>query len=924
MEEKINFTNQQLKAIGHDRGHLQIVACAGAGKTEIVSRRIAELIKRGVPPSQIVGFTFTEKAAEELKTRIREILDEECPERADFGDMYIGTIHSFCFFMLKELDPSYRSFDVLDEAKRLAFVAKPKNFYGELELVRLQKSHGLKYYRAIERFLYSADIMMMEDINPSKLSDRRFASCFLNYQKLLNDERYLDFSTMIYRLVKMLESDSRTLEKLNQKVKHLVVDEYQDVNFLQERLIELISLGADSVCVVGDDDQCIYQWRGSQIENIVEFEKRYGKKYHVTKVPLEINFRSPESIIHTAREFIKNNRFRLEKKMGSNPKLLRGYEEGDIVHRHFKNEREEFSFIVSKIRELLNTDFLDRNNRPFSLSLGDLTVLVRTNEDAAKITSYLDENGIDCVAVSGSSIFERPEVELAMRCISYVFSCEYENSIPDKESLTQDYKEVFFPKKFPKADAAVFIKKIEGLRKDIERVASKSPKDYLQDGLQVVYHRILNAFGAEDFEFGDVYNYNLAVLSQAISDYESVWIRLRTSEIKGFFFFVYAYAMGHYGEAMYTKETKVDAVKVLTVHKAKGLQFPVVFFPGLVQKRPPWPTRSFVDEKLYPTDRYAGNVEDERRVFYTAITRSEKYLFLTGSVNRKGRVKNYKPHEFIGELDKKYIVSDLVSPRKSSGYPSRFNRMGFFPTSFSELSCYSRCPFDFRLRHVYGYNAGVPVAFGYGTNIHNILNIIHNRYREEKRPPTEREIESLFDRIFKLRYATEKIAGNMKKAGIKIVKHYVNLHKDQFKRILETEKKFEFVMGEALIAGQIDLLKKVDDRGNVTEVEIIDFKTENEQGIYALDHKKQLRFYAIACLGSLGLSPKKACVHHLDKIRDEKEYVDISAQKLEKTKEEIKSVVKSILSEEFTACPSANCGECDYGLICPHKTKDHA
>lgn len=128
LAHELSFTSDQLKAINHKKGHLRIIACPGSGKTEVVSNRIARLIESGVDPKTIVAFTFTEKAAEELKTRVRTILEKRCPQRADFGDMFIGTIHAFCFFMLKEIDPAYRSFDVLDDPKRVAFVSKPQNF----------------------------------------------------------------------------------------------------------------------------------------------------------------------------------------------------------------------------------------------------------------------------------------------------------------------------------------------------------------------------------------------------------------------------------------------------------------------------------------------------------------------------------------------------------------------------------------------------------------------------------------------------------------------------------------------------------------------------------------------------------------------------------------------------------------------------
>lgn len=691
-----DFTTEQKQAIAHNKGHLRIIACAGSGKTEVVSRRVAQLIKNGVNPENIVAFTFTEKAADELKSRIRSILDAECPEHSDIGEMYVGTIHSFCFYMLKELEPKFRSYDVLDEAKRIAYISKTRNF-NRMNLWPLKyegKTRKLSKYSIINRFITSADIVTMEDINPDKLSNRHFKQAYLEYKKMLNEDRYFDFSTMISELVHILREDSKGLKNFNEKIKYLIVDEYQDVDRLQEELVRLVSLSANSVCVVGDDDQCIYQWRGSNIENIIDFDRRY-KKYNVTDISLNMNFRSTEAIVETAKKFIQKNSGRLNKKsMTFNPKLQREFENGDIIHQHFRTEDDEFKFITDTIKSLEGTDFLDKNNNPFALSLGDFAVLVRNNDDAARIIPFFESRNIDCIAYSGTSVFDRPEVVFAMDCIGYIFDCPgystgYDN-VPDQAYIFTEYGVIFNNAKFPHTNSGNFKKKITALKKEIFTIRKKK-KDYLGDlGLQAVYHKILNAFGAEEFDFGDVYNYNLAVLSTAISDYESVWIRLRASEVKDFFEFIRAYGKGHYVEIQHQDNAQINAVKVLTIHKAKGLEFPVVFVPGLINpNKERTPTPLFVDEKLYDVARYNGTEEDERRVWYTAMTRSEKYLFLTGSAIRPTGKKPYGPHRFIEEIDRKYITNAIKLVRNKSGYTQKLNKEAIYPTSFSEITSYT-------------------------------------------------------------------------------------------------------------------------------------------------------------------------------------------------------------------------------------------
>jgi len=917
----LEFTDEQLKIISHGNGHLRIIACPGSGKTEVVSQRIVRLIEGGVSPKTIAAFTFTEKAAEELKFRIRQILEERCPGRADFGDMFVGTIHSFCFQMLKELVPEYRSYDVLDDPKRVAFLSKGANYFYNIGLVRLEKTHNLWYYQTIDRFIESADIVMTEDIDPGRIADKRFVACYRNYRSLLDKEKYFDFSSVMHAFVTLLRDDRQVRKAVHGRIKHVVVDEYQDVNRIQDMLVELLSEGADSVCVVGDDDQNIYHWRGSDVSIIRNFAKKYGRKYRVTEGRLSTNFRSTGAIIDTAKSLIENNDERLKKDMEPSGKMLRKSEAGDIIYHHFPADSQEYGFILDRIRELLGTDFLDKKNNPFSLSYSDFAVLVRSNADAAKVVAFLDHRGIPCVAFSGTSVFEAQEVVLAMNCIAYLFGCK---SYPDfgKPPTLRQIGEAYtavFGRKSKDAGVGKFVVEMAKVRKETDALLSKGKKDYFGDlGLQGFYYKVLSAMGAGRFDLGEVVHYNLAALSRAISDYESVWVRLRASEVRYFFNFVRSFAESHYTDTQHSDASVIDAVRVLTIHKAKGLEYPVVFIPGFESRRKPLSGYNFIDGRLYDVRKYQGTEEDERRVYYTAMTRSEKYLFITGSEDHEGRKMSYRPHPFVEELDFRHISGVMKLKKPCSGLPPKAVASGIYPTSFTQLNAYSRCPQDFRLRHVYQYNAGVPVTFGYGTNVHNALNIVHSDYVQNRKVPDESEIETLVERIFKLRYATKPIADRMKMSVVRIVKNYVGLHKGDFGRILETEKKFEFVLDDALIAGQIDLLKKIDEEGSVTEVEIIDFKTERNDSIYTADYERQLRFYAIACLESLGLNPRKAFVHHLDENR--KSEVDISPVILGATKDGVAAEVSKILDKKFPPKPSVRvCSDCDYAMICPYR-----
>jgi len=219
-----------------------------------------------------------------------------------------------------------------------------------------------------------------------------------------------------------------------------------------------------------------------------------------------------------------------------------------------------------------------------------------------------------------------------------------------------------------------------------------------------------------------------------------------------------------------------------------------------------------------------------------------------------------------------------------------------------------------------GFNAGVPSAFGYGTNIHNILNKIHSDYISRKIIPSEHDVDEMFERMFYLRFAPGPQNETYRAAGMRVVKNYVQDHKNDFQRLLETEKRFEFVHGDSIISGDIDLLKKVNEDGKVMDVEIIDFKTDKqkEDGEYDVDYSDQVRFYAFAARESLGYAPQKAMIHHLDS--DTKDEIDISHDAQEQTMQLIDNRVEQILAGNFPPRPEkSRCDGCDFRAICPHK-----
>jgi DNA helicase-2/ATP-dependent DNA helicase PcrA len=270
---------EQQEVIAHRGGHLQVIACAGAGKTEAISRRVASLIEEGVEPAQIVAFTFTDRAAESLKNRItKRIAGAKGQEFLDrLGPMFVGTIHAYCLRLLQDHVPEFGNYDVLDENRLAGLLSRE---HKRLELSNL----GTQHWRPIFDFLRNADVVENEQIDPPALAGTSFGECYLRFRGTLERYHFLTYGQLITAAIAGLKRPE-VFSRVQHPLRHLIVDEYQDINPAQEKLINLLAQPPVHLCVVADDDQAIYQWRGSDVSNMQQFTERYAP---VTALPLSV------------------------------------------------------------------------------------------------------------------------------------------------------------------------------------------------------------------------------------------------------------------------------------------------------------------------------------------------------------------------------------------------------------------------------------------------------------------------------------------------------------------------------------------------------------------------------------------------------------------------------------------------------------
>ena len=402
----MDYTPAQKKAIAIIDRNLQIIACAGSGKTRVVAARIVNVLRQqqrnGIQPENIVVFTFTDKAAAELKDRITRMYQDEFGHVRGLAGMCVGTIHGFCLDLLQKYVPHYLKFDVLDEVRQRLLVDRNYQRSGMASL-------GLKRWVESGLFVTILRVLRETDSDPKVLDQHTVKAALETYQQLLDTHRYLDYDEMLLRAVVELESSNELQETIRNRVKYLTVDEYQDVNPIQEFLIRQIhDLGAN-LCVVGDDDQNIYQWRGSDVQHIVEFSKRYRG---VAQVPLSINFRSSSAVVDVAREAVEANSNRLAKKMESGGRQQ--FERGDLLCLKFEDPQAEAEWITGRILSMRGIPITD-DWRMRGLSWSDCAVLLRSVRRCAEpIVSALRSRGIPYVVSGMTGLFDTLEVQAAV------------------------------------------------------------------------------------------------------------------------------------------------------------------------------------------------------------------------------------------------------------------------------------------------------------------------------------------------------------------------------------------------------------------------------------------------------------------------------------------------------------------------------
>jgi len=613
------LNEKQREAVAVEGGPVLVIAGAGSGKTRVLTHRVAYLIGvKGIPPHRIFVATFTNKAADEMKERVRNLIG------SDIRDLWIGTFHSLCARILRQeierLGTYTRYFTILDREDQKKILKEVLGEIGEESSKLESLAESISRYKT---GLYEAE-------------DQYFLTLYKHYSRKLLEYNALDFDDLLLLPLRIFKEFPEVLEYYSTKFQHVLVDEYQDTNHLQYLLIKALSHIHRNVFVVGDEDQSIYSFRGADIQNILNFEKDFPE---CKIIKLEQNYRSTQKILHAASTVIKNNRYRIGKTLWtSNPPGE------NLVIIETEDEDEEAQKVVEIIRA---------SKRPF----GDFLILYRINAQSRSLESALQRKGINYKIVGGIKFYERKEIKDILAYLKFLvnpkddISLERILNVPPRGigpetikvlkekshelglplfEIIKNHQEVSLSSRIHRA-LDNFLGLINALESKVSELSAYEMVTFLVDEIRY-YDYLLRSTEPEKAQekienvrelIGEIKKFS-EENSKSVMDYV-LQISLR-SDIDDY-------------------NVSPDFVTLMTVHNAKGLEFPVVIITGL-------------EESIFPHYRSKDNpleLEEERRLFHVALTRAKEKVYITFTKNRYLRRGFLEPSRFIYELPEEVI-----------------------------------------------------------------------------------------------------------------------------------------------------------------------------------------------------------------------------------------------------------------------------
>jgi len=967
-EERIlsGLNEEQKKAVTYGEGPLLIVAGAGTGKTQVITRRIAYLIAvKKARPEEILALTFTEKAALEMEERVDLLVPY------GYTDFWISTFHAFGDRVLREnaleigLPPD---FQVLSVPEQVIFFREhlfdfPLSYYRPL-------GNPTRYIRAILTLItrakdedvtpedYIRYVQKLEEITKNNSPDeelqeiltkqREIALTYKTYQELLAKEGKVDFGDQITLTLKLFREHPSILGQYQRRFRYILVDEFQDTNYSQFQLVKLLAARHHNVTVVGDDDQSIYKFRGAAISNILGFLDAYPDAHQIV---LTKNYRSPREILEPAYRLIQhNNPDRLEFKNRISKRLIPvKKEKGVVKFLHYDTLLSEAEGVAKLIKEKVERG---------EYRWGDFAILVRANDDAEPFLRALNMAEIPWKFSGNEGLYEQEEIRLLicfLKTLSnlddsvslyYLASSEI-YQIPVKDLvLCMNYASrknrslyyVFFhhmdiPELYeelsPEGKAT-----ISKLIKDIDDYLERSVK--LSTG-QLLYQFItksgyIQRLTSNPSLVNERKVRNIARFFDLVQNSSQV---LKDNKLVQFIKYLDLLIQAGDNPAVAEAEIDSDAVNVLTVHKAKGLEFPVVIIVGLVNGRFP---SSFRREPIPLPDELIRDIlpsgdfhrQEERRLFYVGMTRAQKELYFTSAKDYGGKrlrkvspfvleALNLSPRNiFPAKLSPLEIIKRNAPRKTEEKKPYRkISKEEMLTLSHLQIDDYLTCPLKYKYIHVLRVPIMQHHAVIYGKALHDAVRQYYRHKLKGKLLSLEQLIAVFENSWINEGFISREHEERRLEEGRETLTRFYERAKEE--DILPTfvEKDFSFILGKDKIIGRWDRVDIMDGK-----VSIIDYKSSPVRDKKKADRKTkeslQLAIYALAYKKIFGKIPEKVKLYFLDTgVVGE---ASLDEHDLDLTVEKIKQASLGIREGVFDPQPGYfSCRFCPYQGICPHE-----
>lgn len=972
---KLDPKKQQI--IDHMDGPLLVIAGPGAGKTTAMVERIVNMLKKGVKPESMMVSTFTEKAARELITRVSDRLVENgLGDKVSLNEMYIGTMHSIFLRLLKDyaeytdLAKNYKMMDEFDQMFLVYDNWKEFEQIDGMETLSPKETQGPDHHPR-GRWSRAGDVcrylnkVREEMPDPAKLKRAREPevraigeACDV-YHELCNAMNALDFSDIQTKMLALIRKQKKVLADIRAKIRYLIIDEYQDTNAIQQAILLELAGKDGNICVVGDEDQSIYRFRGASVKNILTFEKNFTKGA-CKKVILETNYRSHPDIVKFYNEWMAGiswtrgrDFFRYPKNIV--PERKKGPDYPGVI-RVVGTDVDDWCDNVYRFIDRLRREKIVKDINQIAFLFASVqaeNTYSHQPTDIKRLTDYLESKGIGVFSPRSGVYFQQDVVKycvgLMVSILPNALSLNAKLGTMDMRSMPyyRYYEECrdFLDKALAQKENAPLKKWIKAKNEELDNLVGSADYSFLSLFYRVLQFPLFQRYLVVEKVDGTPQNsrdaYNLGLFTQILSKFEYTFNinvfkdKYLNRNIVAFFsrFLRFLYNGGMQEFEDYDETIPSGCVSVMTIHQSKGLEFPVTVV-GSLCKTPRTPftqldrlleSRYFhADESEFePLDRIREF--DFWRLYYVAFSRPQNLLVLTGAPGGRGEVFS-RPFADLASACPAWTDASFAKKTKNLDLkPVKKAKVKKDYAFTSDITVYERCPTQYMAFSHLGFAAERVASTMFGSLVHQTIEDVHKAFKRGE-SITDTKIEVWLNANYESLILSLKayLDPKRKADALRQVKAYYQRSKSKFSQIVEAEFDVSVVRNGYVLHGVIDLL-----RGDGDSVEIIDFKTDKIPDLSDPDDKarvenyrRQLETYAQIVERRYG---KKVSQMHLYYTRakrgeDPKVTFPYDAAHARQTLSQIDAVVAAIEAHSFSnkkvkKC-QALCGDCDMRFFC--------